>query len=96
MWQRFYRICYVAELCVKMFQMREKNGEWYELAKWNGIIVINTDTFKPDWTTHIKSNNRFRWEELQSLFFATHRERLMALEAWLRLPPPASPNFPPL
>lgn len=94
MWQRFYRIYYVIEFCVKMFQIR-KNCEWYEPVNWNGIIVINTDAFKPNWTTHIKSN-KYQMGIATFFSFAAHRERLMALEAWLPWPPPTSLNFPPL
>lgn len=49
-------------------------------AKQNCIIAINTDTFKPNWTTHIKYN-KYQMGKATFSPFAAHRERLMALEA---------------
>lgn len=72
--------------------MGKNNGEWYELANWNCLIVINTHQFTPNWTTHIKSKN-IRWEQLQSVYTET---RINSLKAWLPSHSPASPNFPPL
>lgn len=75
----------------KMLQCGKNNGEWYEVANWNCLIVINTHQFTPNWTTHIKSKN-IRWEQLQSVYTET---RINSLKAWLPSHSPASPNFPP-
>ena len=72
-----------------MFQTRKKKFEQYGFANLY-VTVINTDAFKPDWTTH--ASNKYQ-KGITTFFLSAHTERLMALEAWPPSPPPLPPYF---